>query len=87
MNKEIIAAVRDAKMRYDNAVKDNMGVAQKRQELQNFLWNAMPELLAAADEAEQWLNEYNLLVAENIKLNQQLAAAKEGAPSPKKPKG
>lgn len=78
MNQKAITEVRDAKMRYESAVKANMGVQLRRTELINFLLNNMDDLLAAAQEGEDTMREYNLLVQENMKLNQQLAELKAG---------
>ena len=75
MNEKNIVAVRDAKMRYDNAVKSNMQVHKMRQEYINTLMNNADDLLKAADELNDLQKEYGELVQENMRLQQEAKAA------------
>lgn len=77
MNNEAITEVRDAKMRYENAKKANLGIEKRRTEYSNVLLNYAEDLLAAADECQKMEEEYGLLVQENMRLQQELHQRQE----------
>lgn len=77
MNNEAITKVRDAKMRYENAMKSGNMVAQTKQAYINTLVSYAGDLLDAIDEGKQYEEQLNLEVAESMKLRSELAKSKE----------
>ena len=77
MNNEAITKVRDAKMRYETAMKSNSMVAQMKQAYINTLVSYAGDLLDAIDEGKQYEEQLNLEVAESMKLRSELAKSKE----------
>lgn len=77
MNNEAITKVRDAKMRYETAMKSGNMVAQMKQAYVNILVSHAGDLFDAIDEGKQYEEQLNLEVAESMKLRSELAKSKE----------
>lgn len=75
MNTQAVASVRDAKTRYENAVKYKSMVRQRKEEYINILLSNAGELLAIADEFDGLQEQLGLEIQENMKLAAKLKAA------------
>jgi len=79
MNKELILRIKDAKNDYDVAKDRGTGIDKPKRKLENMLFTYAGELLDVADEADALMEQYNILVQENARLQGEL---KEKAEKP-----
>lgn len=91
-NQEAITLVKNAKIAYEYAVAHKMNVAAKKQEYINILMSHAGELLAAADEAAEFEEQFALECAESARLRRELnelksnSAEEQEMPAPEKRK-
>lgn len=80
-NTEAITKVKNAKVAYEQAVTHKMNVVAKKQEYINILLSNADALIAAADEAAEYEEQFELECAESVRLRNELNKLKAEMPS------
>lgn len=80
-NTEAITKVKNAKVAYEQAVAHKMNVTAKKQEYINILLSNADALIAAADEAAEYEEQFVLECAESARLRNELNKLKTETPN------